>query len=147
MINRDELPSAAQIDLNEELCLPPEARSPNHSCCEMAFEQFLVRKEVSRHCTVRSTEVFLPTEQRSLGFGNNYILVVPMALSEHLCWRLINSKCCSNSCQFCTLYCHFYYYCFINFAGPEVGTFIFVSDPGISMSYSSISLHTPYFKA
>lgn len=37
----------------------------------MASERFLIRKEISLNCTVRSSEVFLQTEQRSPGLGNN----------------------------------------------------------------------------
>lgn len=103
MINRDKLPSTAEIDLNGEHGLPPEARSPYYSCHEMAFERLLIRKVVSLNYMVRSTEVFLQTEQWSLCLGNDSTSLWSPWPYQGISISLWLTGCCSNSCQFCSL--------------------------------------------
>lgn len=65
MIDGDEFPSAAQIDLNAELCLPPKASSPSCSCHEVSCERSERRSPyivTTRHCS-NSCQVFTPSCQ------------------------------------------------------------------------------------
>lgn len=62
MIDRDELPSAAQIDLSAELCLPPKPGSPNCFCHEMSCERSKRRFPyiVMMRCCSNHCQIFTP---------------------------------------------------------------------------------------